>query len=63
MMARRKIFAAIEALQKNGETPPGVDPESHKIRSASILLKRDKVFHEEAKEALRARPGTGHTSV
>jgi hypothetical protein len=43
--------------------PPGVDPEEQKVRSASILLKRDKAFKDEAGEALRARPGTGHASV
>jgi phthalate 4,5-dioxygenase len=63
MLARRKLFEAIEALQEKGETPPGVDPEQHKVRSASILLKRDRAFKDEARDALRAKPGTGHTSV
>ncbi len=63
MMARRKMFDAIDALAKNDETPPGVDPEQQKVRSVSTLLKRDKVFHEEVEEVLRVNPGTGHTSV
>ncbi len=63
MMARRMMFAAIEGLQERGETPPGVNPDSHKVRSCSILLKRDRPFHEDAREAVRAKPGTGHTSV
>jgi len=63
MLARRKIFAAIEALQKNGEVPPGVQPDSHKVRSASVLLPRDKAYNEAAKDALRVTPGKHHASV
>jgi len=63
MLARRKIFAAIEGLQKKGEIPPGVDPETHKVRSASVLLPRDKAYNEAASDALRAVPGKPHTSV
>lgn len=62
MMARRKIFAAIEAVER-GETPPGVDPESHKVRSASVLLPREQAYNEAAADALRAKPGVAHTSV
>ena len=65
MKARRMMFDAIEKLQGKGETPPGVDPESHKVRSASVLLKRDVNFEEDERtiEALKAKPGTGHASV
>jgi phthalate 4,5-dioxygenase oxygenase subunit len=62
MLARRKIFAAIEAVEK-GETPMGVDPESHKVRSASVLLKRELAYNEAAGDALRAAPGVPHASV
>jgi hypothetical protein len=62
MLARRKIFAAIEAVER-GEVPEGVDPDSHKIRSASVLLPRDKPYNEAAKEKLRTKPGTPHASV
>ena len=63
MLARRKLFAAMEALQTKGEIPPGVDPESHKVRSASVLLKRDLAYNDAAKDALRAKPGEPHASV
>ncbi len=63
MLARRKIFAAIEALQEKGEIPPGVDPESHKVRSVSILLSRDTAYKEGAKDALRVSAGNPHVSV
>ncbi len=63
MLARRMMFKAIKALQENGETPPGVDPETHKVRSASVLLPRDQEYKDAAKEQLRAKPGTPHASV
>jgi len=63
MLARRKIFAAIEALQEKGEIPEGVNPESHKVRSASVLLPREKPYNEAAADALRVNPGKPHTSV
>ncbi len=63
MLARRKMFKAIKALQENGEIPPGVDPETHKVRSASVLLPRDQEYADAAKEQLRAKPGTPHASV
>ncbi|HEX6259662.1 MAG TPA: aromatic ring-hydroxylating dioxygenase subunit alpha [Woeseiaceae bacterium] len=63
MMARRMIFKAISNLQEKGELPPGVDPEQHKIRSASVLLPRDQHYKDAAKDALRVRPGEPHASV
>ena len=63
MLARRKIFEAMDALEKKGEIPQGVDPASHKIRSVSILLPRDEAFIDGAKEALRVKEGEPHTSV
>jgi len=63
IMARHRLLKAVKALQENGITPPGVDPESHNIRSASFLLKRDQVFDEDAGDALVVTPGTSHTTV
>ena len=62
MLARRKIFAAIEAVER-GETPMGVDPETHKVRSASVLLPREEPYAEAARDDLRAKPGVAHASV
>ncbi len=62
MLARRKIFAAIEAVER-GETPMGVDPETHKVRSASVLLPREEAYAEAAKDDLRSKPGVAHASV
>ncbi len=65
MKARRMMFDAIEKLQEKDQTPPGVEPESHKVRSASVLLKRDVNFEEDERtlEALKEIPGTGHAPV
>jgi hypothetical protein len=63
MMARRKIFNAIEALENYGELPEGVDPEHHKVRSVSVLLPKDQKFLDGAKEAVRVKQDEPHTSV
>lgn len=63
MMARRVIFKAIKKLQENGETPPGVNPEEHRIRSASVLLPVDRDYADGAKEATQVRSGEEHRSV
>ena len=63
MMARRHLFKAIKNFQENGDIPPGVDPESHKVRSASMLLPRDQHYKDAAKDAVRANPDEPHASV
>jgi phthalate 4,5-dioxygenase oxygenase subunit len=63
MMARRRLFEALNRLEESGGAPPGVDPESHKVRSASILLPRDQSYVEGAADALRVNPGQPHASV
>lgn len=63
MMARRKLFKAIKDHQESGTIPPGVDPEEHKVRSASVLLPTDQHYQDGAKEAVRAEPGKPHDSV
>jgi len=61
--ARRKLLQALEAMQETSELPPGVDPESHKVRSASVLLAEDKAFYEAAQADLWVVPGKPHASV
>ena len=63
MMARRKLFKAIKNLEENDELPPVVDPETHRIRSASILLPRDQHYGDVALDDVRAAPGKPHSSV
>jgi phthalate 4,5-dioxygenase len=50
--ARRCLLNAVKTLE-NGEQLPGLDPESHKVRSASVLLPKGVPFHEGAQEALK----------
>ena len=63
MLARRKLLQALNAHQAQGHPPPGLDPETHKVRSAALLLPRGASYSEAAREQLRARPGTTHASV
>lgn len=63
MLARRNLFKAAQALEKDGTTPPGVEPDTHRVRSASFTLPVDKVFHEEMADVLRVKEGEGHTSI
>jgi len=63
MMARRKLFAAIKALEEQDELPPGVDPETHKVRSAAVLLPAGLAYKDGAEDALRVAEGQPHASV
>jgi hypothetical protein len=63
IMARRKLWQAVEALRDEGTEPPGVDPAHHKVRSAAVVLGMDEVFADSCADALTVRPGTPHASV
>jgi hypothetical protein len=63
IMARRKLWRAVEALRDEGVTPPGVDTAHQAVRSAAIVLPADQSFIEGASEALTVRPGEKHASV
>ena len=63
IMARHRLLRAAKALVEKGVTPPGIDPEHQKVRSASIVLKPDQAFKDAAKEALTSRLGKAHESV
>jgi hypothetical protein len=64
IMTRQRLVKAAKALAADPDYKlPGLDPEHQKIRSVAILLKRDLVFKEAAKEAFRAEPGKPHSSV
>jgi phthalate 4,5-dioxygenase len=63
IMARRKLWKAVEALRDKGVQPPGVDPGHHEVRSAALVLPKDASYIESCQEALAVRPGTRHASV
>lgn len=62
IMARQRLIRAAKDLQK-GIEPPGLDPASHHVRSASVVLPQGVPYHEAAGEALTARPGTAPATV
>ena len=63
IMARQKLRKAVIALRDGGETPPGVDPAHHRVRSASVVLPKDEAFIDRCRDALIATPGVRQSSV
>src|SRR5262249_16312997 len=62
IMARIRLRkAALAAAQ--GRTPDGIDPATHAVRSASIVLPETANFYDAAGEALRAKAGVAQTSI
>jgi hypothetical protein len=62
IMARQRLRRAALALT-NGAVPDGIDPATHRVRSASIVLPENASFYEAAGDALRVTEGVQHTSV
>ncbi|MBA2689738.1 MAG: aromatic ring-hydroxylating dioxygenase subunit alpha [Burkholderiales bacterium] len=62
IMARHRLMKAARALQK-GVQPPALDPATHHVRSASIVLPSTVAFNEAAKDVLKAQAGVSHTSA
>ena len=62
VMARRQLIAAANALAEKGQEPPGVQPQTHRVRSASVVLRPDQPFKDAARDALR-RCSPAHASV
>ncbi|HWZ48160.1 MAG TPA: aromatic ring-hydroxylating dioxygenase subunit alpha [Herbaspirillum sp.] len=62
IMARHRLRKAVQAMQK-GIAPPGLDPVTHRVRSASLVLPPDVAFKDAAKDALIAYEGQPLTSV
>ncbi len=52
---RRRLKEALARLT-DGEDPPGLDPASHHVRPAAVLLPRNVRFQDGAANALRAQP-------
>jgi phthalate 4,5-dioxygenase len=62
IMARIRLRKAALAASQ-GKEPDGVDPATHVVRSASIVLPEHVSFVDAAAEALEVRDGIAHTSV
>jgi phthalate 4,5-dioxygenase len=63
VMARMRLMKAARALAEKGETPPGVDPAHHRVRSAALILAPDQPFKDAARDALTVRLGERQASV
>ena len=63
VIARRKLMQAAAALAEQHTPPPGIDPATHRIRSASVVLPAHVPFAEAAADALKMTPGKRHVSV
>lgn len=61
--ARQKLRKAAIALRDHGTTPPGVDPEHHRVRSAAVVLPQAEAFLDSCKDAVRVTPGMPIASV
>jgi nitrite reductase/ring-hydroxylating ferredoxin subunit len=63
IMARTRLMRAANALAEKGELPPGRTPAEQKVRSAAVLLPRDQLFKDAAREAVKAIPGKAQATV
>jgi phthalate 4,5-dioxygenase oxygenase subunit len=63
IMTRHRLLKAALALQQKGMPPPGVDPASHRVRSAAMILPPEVPFMEAFKEAIKVREGVPHVTV
>jgi phthalate 4,5-dioxygenase oxygenase subunit len=62
IMARHRLRRAAIALQK-GTEPPGITPESQRVRSATFVLPVDIPFDQAKRDDLKVREGQPHTSI
>ena len=62
IMARHRLAKAAREVAA-GRTPDGIDPATHAVRSASIVLPEGANFYEAAGDVLRAKAGVAHASV
>ena len=62
IMARMRLKKAIKAVEK-GKSPPGIDAEGQKVRSASFILAEDGPFKVTAIEASEMKVGEPFVAV
>lgn len=63
IMARQRLMRAARALAEHNTPPPGIDPQSQRIRSVAMVIPRDMPFQEYAAPAMRAEPGKPHQTA
>jgi hypothetical protein len=62
IMARARLRKGARAVMQ-GEVPDGLDPATHAVRSAAIVLPEEANFYQAAADALVVREGIAHASV
>ena len=62
ILARRRLRKLALGVAQ-GAAPDAIDPATHRVRSASLVLAEGEPFHEAAADALRVTEGTAHASV
>jgi phenylpropionate dioxygenase-like ring-hydroxylating dioxygenase large terminal subunit len=62
IMTRLRLLEAAKALREKGTPPPGVDPATHRVRSAARFLPRGADFAESFKDAIQVREGVPHVN-
>lgn len=62
IMARMRLRKAAKALEA-GKAPPGLQPDTQQVRSASFILPQDGAFKETALEASKVRIGEPFVAV
>ena len=62
IMARMRLKKAALALQK-GKAPPGLEPATQTVRSASFILPEDGAFKQTAIEATEMKVGEPFVAV
>jgi hypothetical protein len=62
IMARARLRKAALAVME-GQAPDGLDPATHAVRSAAIVLPEEANFYRAAADALVVREGIAHASV
>ena len=62
IMARALLQRAANSLATNSN-PPGLAPQSHRVRSATFVLPIGARFDQEMSDALIVKEGIAHTSI
>jgi phthalate 4,5-dioxygenase len=60
--ARRRLLEAAQSLTTNS-APPGIDPATHHVRSASLLSRHAHINEAAGDAGLTAKAGTAHVSI
>ena len=63
IMTRHRLLRALKGMSDKSADLPGIDPTHHRVRPASMFLKKNLTFKDAAKAELTTRPGVAISSV